>query len=199
MKIRAGNLCEICNGAEIENINWFTGASRWVNGPSAPQPLSTGTYTTTSIGGASVNIPMTITTITSSTKKLKATWTSVPAVTAWTGVGAPVQIYPGHYTISSNTGGLPTGTTTTVSSPHPIPLPCAPMGIHCSTYIAKKEQPVIDHNGEVWMIQGSNIQNTKFMPNGTIGLVVHVDNDIARVLIEERLYLVPVEKLKVIS
>lgn len=185
MKIRAGNLCEICDGTEVENINWFVG-SNWMQPQNSPYTITT---------GGNANIPITVTTLTPSSKKLKATWSST-----WT--GGTYTSLPNGYTVAPNTAGLPTGTITAVSSQHPIPLPDVPKGLHCSMYVAKNEAPLTqltqpDANGNAWTIQG--FHETKFMPNGTIGLIVHVDKDIARMLIEDRLYLVPIEKLKVIS
>lgn len=189
--IKVGNLCEICDGTEIENV-WFTGAN-WVNGavqalPSAPYTITTtGNYT---FGNINVNVPITITALAPTSKKLKATWSA-----AWT--GGTYTSYPAGYTVSPST--ITSGTITTISNTHPMPLPVGPSGIHCSAYVANDDVQFspLDVNGCSWQIQ--NFNETKFISNETIGLIVHMDKDIARMLIEDKLYLVPVEKLKVIS
>lgn len=187
---RVGNLCEVCNGTDVETLNWFVGAN-WVYGaPVAAPSYSIGTYTTTSISAAATNIPITISTLTSSSRKLKATWSASIANSV------TVTSYPGHvYTMAPNTANAPSVTFTAPAAQ----VPNAPLGIHCSVYTGHQEpgytQP--DANGNVYAY--TNPAETKFVPNGTIGLIVHIENDIARILIEEKLYIVSTEKLKVIS
>lgn len=161
--VKAGNLCEICNGTEIEQGSCLVGAGNWINSsiPAAPGPR----YTMTIASGANV------------------------------------ASYPGGCTVTPNTGGMSCGMSfgaiaTTVYSTNTISLSS---GIHCSVYTGKEEygytQP--DANGNICSY--INPVETKFMRNGIIGLIVHLENNIARMLIEDRLYLVQIEKLKVIS
>lgn len=71
-------------------------------------------------------------------------------------------------------------------------------GANIDLYIPEDEQKAFSKiHGESWKF--APVKKTKFMSNGTVGLIVWHKDDWTRVLIEDKLYEVPTNKLKEIT
>lgn len=69
------------------------------------------------------------------------------------------------------------------------PLPDEPKGANIDLFLPEEVQKAFS----------KKYGNTKFMPNGTVGLIVWQEGDWTRMLIEDKLYEVPTDKLKEIA
>jgi len=80
--------------------------------------------------------------------------------------------------------------------------PYEPRGANIDLFITEEEQNAFTKahttpDGQSWKL--APMKNTKFMSNGTVGLIVWREGDWTRMLIEDKLYEVPTDKLKEIT
>lgn len=176
--IEVGNLCEI-NGEEIES-------PAFAYGPKHVPKMLYGALTAETIPVIPTMVPGHLV-VHAERKNIPNTNTVKAQSSNWKAKSS--------ITISSKRGNSFGTLGPSLGSPISMPKN---FGVYCYVYSGiDLNQTTTDEDGNIYYAQAYWV--AKFVPNGTAGLVCHIEGNTARVLVEDKFYLVSAEKLKVIS